>query len=879
MGGEFIPQLQEGDLAFHCILPQGTSLSQSVETSMQASKIIKSFPEVRTVVGKTGSAEVPTDPMPPEMSDLVVALKPKKDWPVSKSYEQLGAEIMEKLEMIPGVGFEVSQPIQMRFNELMTGVRQDVAIKIFGSNIDTLALLAPAVSKIVQSVEGAADPQVEQTTGLPQITITYDRARLASYGMNIADINHTVSTAFAGEVAGVVFEDEKKFDLVVRLDSTSRSSIEDVQNLFVSTPGGIPLPLSQIANVSFVEGPAQISREEGKRRIVIGFNVRGRDVESVVKEIQQKLQSAHLLPTGYYYTYGGSFQNLQEASARLKIAVPIALALILLLLYFTFGNIKDSLLIYTAIPMSAIGGVFALLLRGMPFSISAGVGFIALFGVAVLNGIVLISTFKSLQKEGITDIVDRVIQGTKIRLRPVLMTASVASLGFLPMALSHGAGAEVQRPLATVVIGGLVTATILTLFVLPLLYIIFNSGMKLKRNMKVTSFLILSICTVSAGNAQSHITAEQAVELGVHNNLQLEINKAQIKKSGFEVGASAAIPKTGVFVENEDMRPSDSKGVLKIGLAQSVEWPGVYKARREYFEEQLNYFRMNNDALTALIKREVYSAYYELWYLQDIGLLYQRLDTLYTSMYKAADLRVKAGDAAGLDRIAADARMKELQAIRRQNDRAVQMQQQQLAMVLNTDTLYLPQISPLEKLSLHSMEDATTHPSLTLQQQNIAIAKANVSVQQNSNMPEFSGRAFSQRLYGAKDPFTGFHVTMGIPLFGHAANRSKVKAAQAEVQVKEQELKYQQLQFNTQKQNALTEIQKSNDMLLFYEQTGVDQSEEIIKAAMLSYQAGEISFAEMYQYFTQAIDIRKNHLSSLRDYNNAVIQYNYFANN
>lgn len=505
MGGEFLPQLQEGDYAFHCILPQGTSLSQSIETAMQAQKIIKSFPEVKAVVGKTGSAEIPTDPMPPEGTDLIITLKPIKEWTTTKNYNQLAAMMIEKLEAIPGVIFETTQPIQMRFNELMTGVRQDVAIKIFGENIDTLATLAPKISKAIQLVKGVTEPQIERTTGLPQITIQYNRAQMANYQLNVEEVNKAISTAFTGEVAGVVFENERKFDLVVRLDSASRTSIDDVSNLYIATKEGNQIPLSQVANVSIKESPAQISRESGKRRIVIGFNVKDRDVESVVKEIQKKLaQPQNKLPTGYYLTYGGTFENLQQASARLKIAVPIALLLIFGLLYFTFHSVKHATLIYTAIPMSAIGGVFALLLRDMPFSISAGVGFIALFGVAVLNGIVLISTFNQLTKdykkakgkkqeikdneeekkikeqlptpaENSLHLKQIVIEGTKMRLRPVLMTATVASLGFLPMAVSTGAGAEVQKPLATVVIGGLITATLLTLIVLPCLYIIFSS--------------------------------------------------------------------------------------------------------------------------------------------------------------------------------------------------------------------------------------------------------------------------------------------------------------------------------------------------------------------------------------------------------------------
>lgn len=478
MGGEFIPTLAEGDFAFHCILPQGTSLTQSIETSMQASRIIKEFPEVKMVVGRTGSAEIPTDPMPPEATDLMIILKPQTEWTRDITYAELAEEMEEKLGAIPGVFFESSQPIQMRFNELMTGVRQDVAVKIFGENLDTLLAYANKVSAVVQSVEGATEPMVERVEGLPQIVIKYNRAQIAMHGLNIEDINHVISTAFAGGATGVVYENERKFDLVVRLDSAHRKSIEDVSGLFIPTPAGSQVPLSQLAEIKMELGPAQISREGGKRRIVIGFNVKDRDVASVVEDIQKELDEKVTLPAGYYYSYGGTFENLQAASARLKIAVPVALALIFMLLYFTFRSMSQAALIFMAIPMAAIGGVFALLMRDMPFSISAGVGFIALFGVAVLNGIVLVSTFNQLEKDGMDDVIQRVKEGTKMRLRPVLMTAMVASLGFLPMALSASAGAEVQRPLATVVIGGLITATFLTLFVLPLLYILFTGSKK-----------------------------------------------------------------------------------------------------------------------------------------------------------------------------------------------------------------------------------------------------------------------------------------------------------------------------------------------------------------------------------------------------------------
>ena len=882
MGGEFIPQLQEGDYAFHCILPQGTSLTQSVETSMQASRIIKSFPEVKMVVGKTGSAEVPTDPMPPEASDLIIMLKPKSEWTTTKDYNELAALMIEKLEVIPGVFFEASQPIQMRFNELMTGVRQDVAIKIFGENIDTLAALAPKVAQVVQSVRGATDPQVERTTGLPQITIQYDRAKIAGYGLNIEDINHTVSTAFAGEAAGVVFENERKFDLVVRLDSASRTSIDDVSNLFVATPDGSQIPLSQVASVSFKEGPAQISREEGKRRIVVGFNVKGRDVASVVKEIQEKLIAEEILPVGYYYTYGGTFENLQEASARLKIAVPVALALIFLLLYFTFGSAKEALLIYTAIPMSAIGGVFALLLRGMPFSISAGVGFIALFGVAVLNGIVLISTFNQLEKDGMKDIIQRVFEGTKIRLRPVLMTASVAALGFIPMALSTGAGAEVQKPLATVVIGGLITATFLTLVVLPLLYIIFSA--KRKTKVKPVTLFIAGMLTLTISNnvdAQQpnvkRVSINEAIALA-KNNLLYEINNQQINRGEAQIKTATAFSKTGVFAENEDMRPSDNTGILKIGVSQSIAWPGLNTAQKNLYNEQLKYYEVNTAAIDVEVKRDVKTVYYQLWYLQDKQQLYHRLDSIYKSLNDAAILKVRTGGSPGLDSIAANVRMMELKALIQQISKEIQIQQQLLSQYLNTNESLLPLITPLERLSMPGTISDSLHPLLALQSQNINIAAAGIGVVKNQNKPEFSGRFFSQRLWGANDPFTGFSVTAAFPLFGAGAFKNRMKVAQADMVVQQRQFDYSKQVLSTRQLQMQQEVEKSRSLLFFYESTGLRQAEEIINAATLAYRAGEISFAELSQYLAQAIEIKKNYLENLNAYNQSVIQYYYYIN-
>lgn len=474
MGGEFIPTIEEGDLAINATIMTRSSLTQMVETTTKYEQILKAkFPEIKTIVTKIGSGEIPTDPMPIESGDLIIVLKDKKEWKGKyHNWEELANAMKEEMEVIPGANIEISQPIQMRFNELMTGSRSDIAIKIFGDDLEILDAKATELISKIKGIDGIGDLKADKVTGLPQITIKYDYDKIALYGLNISDINQIIRSSFAGESAGKIYDESKRFDVVVRMDENNRADITDVSNLFIPLPSGQQVPLSQVASVEYEQGPVQVIREDGKRRITVGLNVRGRDIKSVVEEIQAKLDKSFKLPAGYYVTYGGQFENLIEASKRLSVALPIALGLILVLLYFTFKSVKQALLIFSAIPLSAIGGVFALSLRGMPFSISAGIGFIALFGIAVLNGIVLISYFNQLKTEGILDPFQRILIGTKTRLRPVLMTAAVASLGFLPMALSTSGGAEVQKPLATVVIGGLISATLLTLIVLPILYLL-----------------------------------------------------------------------------------------------------------------------------------------------------------------------------------------------------------------------------------------------------------------------------------------------------------------------------------------------------------------------------------------------------------------------
>lgn len=885
LGGEFIPTLEEGDYAIEFVLPQGSSITQTIETVMMAQRMLLRFPEVKMIVGKTGAADIATDPMPPEASDLLVIMKDKKEWTTTKNFYQMADMMRDTLSNIPGVIAEPSQPIQMRFNELMTGIRQDVAIKIFGENLDTLSWYAKKVANAVNTIEGITQPQIERIAGLPQITVLYDRSRLAGYGLNIEDVNHVISTAFAGEIAGVVYENERRFNLVLRLDSSNRTSLNDVSDLFVPMAGGNQIPLSQVATVSFQSGPAQISREAGKRRIYVSFNVSGRDVESVVKETQQKLEASVKLPAGYYFAYGGMFENLQRASERLQIVVPLALLLIFFLLYFTFHSLKQTAIIFAAIPMSAIGGVFALAVRGMPFSISAGVGFIALFGVAVLNGIVLISTFNQLEKDGITDVIQRVIEGTKIRLRPVLLTAAVASLGFLPMALSAGAGAEVQRPLATVVIGGLITATMLTLIVLPVLYILFSkkAGTMTSPLTKVASTLVAILCSqlffVTDATAQNRISFAAAYDTALKNNLQLRSNDLQIERSRILSRSWREIPKTGIFVENEDTNPQDTKGILKVGLSQSIEWPGMYKARKNLLEQQVTSVELAKQISALEIKRDLQLVYYSLGYLQSRQVLWQRLDSIYSSLAQAAILRVRTGESAGLDSIAASAKSKEVSVQVRQLSHDILAQQELLKKYMGTPVNYLPETTMAGKVVVSLIDSAISdHPQLKYQQQNVSVAAAQVNVQKQTGKPAFDGRFFSQRLYGLKDPYSGFSVSVGVPLFGGSSYRNKIRAAAIERSYQQTLYDYEKISISTAYVHSWQKLQKDNELLLYYESTGLVQAEEIMKAANIAYRAGEISFAELSQFLTQSIDIQKNYLDILHQYNQSAIHLNYYLN-
>lgn len=890
LGGEFIPQLQEGDFAFHCILPQGSSLSQSIETSMQASRIIKEFDEVKMVVGKTGAAEVPTDPMPPEATDLMVILKPKKEWKEQKSYNQLADEINEALEVIPGVFFEKNQPIQMRFNELMTGIRQDVAVKIFGENLDSLAIYADKVSKVIQTVNEATSPQVERVSRLPLINVEYDRTRLANYGINVEDVNNVVSTAFAGKSAGQVFENERRFDLVVRLDSTYRTDIDDVSNLMIPTNTGNQIPLSQVANISYKLGPAQISRESSKRRIVIGFNVSGRDVQSVVEDIQQKLNEQVKLPTGYYFTYGGQFENLQKASKRLMIAVPVSLFLIFSLLYFTFRSLKQASLIFTAIPMSAIGGVFALLLRGMPFSISAGIGFIALFGVAVLNGIVLIGTFNQLEKDGVKDIFKRVFDGTKERLRPVLMTATVASLGFLPMALSTGAGAEVQKPLATVVIGGLITATFLTLFVLPLLYIIFNSKINIRKKGKMKSVttvivLLLSVLSFNA-NAQNKkiIGVDEAINIALQNNGNIKAKDFEIKSAQSLKRTSGELPKLDF---NAQLGQYNSiKFDQSFQVAQTIPFPTLFGAKKQLINAEVKGKELQSEITVLELKNQVRTYFYQIQYLQNNQKQLLYLDSLYNDFIKVAELRYKTGDTKKVEISTAQAKQGEINLLLKQNGVYLNNAYQNLQALMNTkEPFEVANDTDFKPLQVSTLLDSTAianHPTIKALYQDIIIAEQTKKVEKAQGLPDFTIGYTNQSLIGFQtingqeqyfnsgNRFSYVSVGVSIPLtFG--ATKARIKSLDYQKQAIEANTKQQQILLETQFQNAIQQYQQDLQEFNYYQQQALPNANDIVSSAQLGYRTGDISYVEYLYALQTATDIQLNYLKSIQQVNQSVI--------
>ena len=898
LGGEFIPTLEEGDLTVEIAMMQGTSLSQVVETFSKAERILKvQFPEVKQVVTRIGSAEIPTDPMPLERGDMMVAMQPKEKWTSADSKEEMIEKMEEALSAIPGINVEITQPMQMRFNELMTGIRQDVAIKIYGDDLDILTQQADKVAKLVTKVKGVSEPFVEKVSGLPQITVSYNRDKMAQYGLNISDVNTILRTAFAGNVAGAVFEAEKRFDMVVRLQRDLRENIVNIENLYIPLPSGKRVPLNQVAAIEFKDAPAQISREDGKRRIYVGFNVRDRDVESTVLEIQQLLDKDLKLPAGYYTTYGGQFENLKQAKQRLAIALPAALLLILILLFVTFRSFKQTLLIFTAVPLSAIGGVFALLIRGMPFSISAGVGFIALFGVAVLNGLVLIGYFNQLKQDGFTDIYHRVMKGTEVRLRPVVMTASVASLGFLPMALSTSAGAEVQKPLATVVIGGLITATLLTLFVLPCLYILFSgkeksTPMKIKPIVPVLLLLIgLSLWGGGAAKAQAPPTGlQQYIDLALRSNLQLKTAELQVGQSQALQRASFDPGKTNVRLIQD---PTSGGNIdNSIGVTQSFAMPGYYRNQKNVYRQQTALLEGARTTTQAEIIKEVKVAYYNyLFGLQKLKVL-DYLDSLYNNFSQKAAIRQRTGETSNLEKLTAQNKYQEILLKKKEalaDLRVYEITMQQLINSTQPVTIQ-GELVPLPFQEQPDTNALNSTPLIDYYRQAIQVAGAKVRLEKAKMWPEITLGYNQQLVIKGFDPakinrnyfpgtrIAGFEVGLSLPIFA-GAYKARINAEKIGVSLAGAQLATARQQLNTAWNKAYQEYAKSRQTVEYYRTSGLTLGEEQMRVAQFAFSKGEIGYIEYIQNITMAVDSKLNYLSAVKEYNTAVINLEYLRGN
>jgi cobalt-zinc-cadmium resistance protein CzcA len=890
LGGEFIPKLEEGDFAVDARLLTGTSLTTSVATALQSAAILKQFPEVEKIVSRIGSSEIPTDPMPVEMSDIIVSLKPKEEWTTAATYDDLADTMSKALNIIPGLTAGFQYPVQMRFNELISGARQDVVCKVFGENLDTLAKYAVKLGAVIQKIPGAADLYVETLTGQPQIVVRYNRPLLSMYQLNVSEINRVVRTAFAGESAGLVYENERRFDVTVRLADQSRQDINDVKQLQLTTPSGLQIPLSQVASITLEEGPSQIQREDAKRRIIVGFNTRGRDVETIVAELQQKVTTSIKLPPGYYIYYGGQFENLVEAKQRLSIALPAALALIFLMLYLAFGSLTYGLLIFSAIPLSAIGGIISLWMRSMPFSISAGVGFIALFGVAVLNGIVLITEFNRLKKEGTKDTKTIILEGTKLRLRPVLMTAAVASLGFLPMALSNGAGAEVQRPLATVVIGGLITATLLTLLVLPILYYWVEQRKPKMPTIIPTVLLMFASFASFAQPKGQHIALDSMISMALQHNKSLQSSKKTTEYWDALQQAKYTMPKTQFGLEYGNINSFNNDTRLYVN--QDIPLPAVYNKQKSLYaaQGQVSTSMVKLNALE--LKKAVRINYFSMVNVILHWRLSAKMQDIYNRMAEAAVLRYKTGDITQVEKISITNQSAQYKVQQEQYLFELEAFQAKNQQILGVSDAFIPtqtEWNTVDKLVVDS--STTIHPQIEYWEKQQLVYKAMASVEKSTLLPDVtvgfnnlsiigwqSPDGINQKFYNSSNRFHTYHLGVSIPLWRSAVN-AKIKAETVNEQIAELNGKQTQEALHAAFENTLALFKKNNAAIHYYETEGLKQADLIEAQTATAYRSGNINYAEFAALMAQALQIQLNYLDVKHQLNLLQIELEYLKGN
>ncbi|WP_298954214.1 CusA/CzcA family heavy metal efflux RND transporter [uncultured Nonlabens sp.] len=896
MGGEFIPQLDEGDLAFHAILKPGSSLTETIETTTKIERIVKSeFPEVKTIISRIGVADVPTDPMPMDIADVFVILKPSDEWTSASSKEELLDKMKEAVSIVPGVNFEFTQPIEMRFNELLTGVREDVAIKLFGEDLDILASKAEEMGKIIASVPGVADMKVEAIDGLPQITVNYNRNKLAQYGLEINQLNSVVQASFAGGKAGVIFEGEKRFDLVVRLKAENRTSINDIQNLFINLPSGAQIPLKELANISYEPGPMQISRDNTNRRTYVGINIRGRDVKSVVEDIQVRLDEQFELPPGYFLRYGGAFENLERASNRLQTVVPIALLLIFILIYFALKSFPQTLMIYLAIPMATIGGVFALWLRDMPFSISAGVGFIVLFGVAVLNGLVMISGLNELKEEGVTNLRDRIVEGTKRRIRPIMLTALTDILGFLPMAISSSAGAEVQRPLATVVIGGLLTSTLLTLFILPIFYQWVEKRserkVKLNPNYVTATAIVCLLFTIPSAKAQEvasrmdttivqqesypEIVLDSAVTMARQSYPSLQTGKLEIQRQNVLKASAYDLGSTQLFTGGEEIASGQGIYTL-IGIGQqNIDLLSI-GAKKRLQKQRIALAEAAYNLTEIQVTQEVKNSWSEVFQQKRKMKLYKELDSIYSQFSKAVELNLEVEAISRLEYASAKNQALQIKNKYQQAQRDYTIALQKLNLWLGSEIIYtVPDDYQSNVLGSNFNKNVSQHPELLLSRKRVEEAEANYDVARANLLPTFNLQGGIQQVNGNSGFYT-YQAGISIPLFS-GSDKSRAKAAKIASQMVTADADFKERQIESEYQQALQAYQKWEEAWQFYKNESLPLAQEQRKGALLAYREGAVDYAAFTQIIRDAIQTEMDALEALDQYLTALFKLEYYT--
>ncbi|WP_278935016.1 CusA/CzcA family heavy metal efflux RND transporter, partial [Parabacteroides johnsonii] len=888
LGAEFIPTIDEGDFAMQMTLPAGSSLTQSIELSRQAQQVLKAqFPEIRHVVAKIGTAEVPTDPMAVEDADVMIIMKPFKEWTSATSRAEMVEKMKKALEPVAGAEFNFSQPIQLRFNELMTGAKVDIAIKLYGEDMAELYSKAKEAARFVEKVPGASDVLVEQAMGLPQLVVKYDRARIARYGMNIEELNTIIRTAYAGEAAGVVFENERRFDLVVRLDKEKVSDL-NLDKLFVRTAEGVQIPVGEVASISLVNGPLQINRDATKRRVVIGVNVRDADIQQVVADIRETLDRNIKLSPGYYFEYGGQFENLQNAIDTLLVVIPVALSLILLLLFFAFRSVTYTLVVFSTVPLSLIGGIVALWLRGLPFSISAGVGFIALFGVAVLNGILMINHFNDLRKQTRYRMTTNKIiaRGCPHLLCPVFLTGLVASLGFVPMAIAKSAGAEVQRPLATVVIGGLIVSTILTLIVIPVFYRLVNAApvwWKRVRKPKGGALLLLvaalsaSPALMQAGEqlqggdtvAARVVTLDEAIGIALRNHPRLKTAEAAVDRSRAARGeawemAPASFSYSWGQLNGEYRHDNQLEVTQPLGSLLTPFYKNALVSKQvstgQYYRE------MVKKEVTAEVKR----AWAYCLYATNLCSLYREQNELAERLQKAGQLRYEQGDITLLERNMTNTLAADLRTCLMQAEEELSLAGRRLAWACYADGELVPADTALSLFPAGTDTPVPSSSHLGYFRSQAEEKQAMLRVERSRFFPELSLGYVRQKI-APQNGLDSWMIGVSFPVL-FFSQQSRVKQAKIDSYIARTEAEANIRQLNNKVDELQALLRKQSESIRYYTTGALPEADALLSSALLLFKESETDITQFVQSLTAARKIRRGYIEAVYYYNVAALE-------